>query len=244
MAELHEDRPEVYLIPDNFIDEQRIINGMFRLRFFIEGVLLALLAAVPLYLFVHLGLYPKIILIISICGPLFLWGNTGLNGDPLSIAHRNWKSWQKNRRLMLYDGTPHALRKSLADATFEKAETRDKLLSAMENIKEARRERSNAIQYVEGETFEFAQDSELEKWAIELLEEEEEPATPAEDTQKEEPMPSGQGDVIVYEKVSFSFLNDETDEEPKESAEVEDENGPPKVITTGKRLIIGKGELY
>ena len=39
------ERKSVYTIPDNFIDEGRVVRGMFRTRYFMEGLAMALVVA-------------------------------------------------------------------------------------------------------------------------------------------------------------------------------------------------------
>ena len=245
MAEIREDRPEIYLIPDNFIDEQRIINGLFRLRYFIEGKLMSLAVGIPLFLFVHIGFYPKIILIITACGPVFLFGNAGLNGDPISVAIRNYRSWKGKRQIMLFDNTPHALRKSLADATFEKEEARDKILNAVESIKDARREKASAVRYVEGETFEFSKDTELSEWSIEALreKEKEEKKRKAKRKKKEKAAPKPEKKQEIEVVRVFETLELPKQEEPAPAPE-EKISSQPKLTVSEERFIIGEGELY
>lgn len=81
-----EDKPKVYDIPENFIDESRIVNGMFETRKFIEGVIMALIV-LPIGLAIPASDFnTKIMIVTSVCGPLFLLGNAGFNGDPISTT--------------------------------------------------------------------------------------------------------------------------------------------------------------
>lgn len=246
MAEVREDRPEIYLIPDNFIDEQRIINGLFRLRYFIEGIILALIVGIPLFVSIHVGLYPKIIIMISVCGPVFLFGNAGLNGDPLSVALKNYRSWNRCRRIMLYEGTPHALRKSLADVTFDQEETRDKLLNAVESFKDARKERMGSMQYVEGETFEFKKDAFLTEWAIEVdAEKQTEKKSWRQSKKKTEGPEAKPAEDMIPEEEMYVFEEVELEPVPA-AAETTAEQQPeqPKITTAGQSIEIGEGDLY
>lgn len=109
MASDQPSRRKTYIIPDNFIDEGRIINGMFRTRYFVEAVILAVFAAMFALLIPVEKVTNKITLVVFIAGPFFALGITGISGDPLSVAAKNVFHWVKTRSLMLYDSNPRAL---------------------------------------------------------------------------------------------------------------------------------------
>lgn len=157
-----EDKPKVYDIPENFIDESRIVNGMFETRKFIEGVIMALIV-LPIGLAIPASDFnTKIMIVTSVCGPLFLLGNAGFNGDPISTTLVNAYKWFKYRGIMLYDFNARSLIKSPLAARMEKEQPRDKLVDMIDNIKEKQREKASNVVYVEGETFEFTKDKALE----------------------------------------------------------------------------------
>lgn len=157
---MNEDRPRIYSIPDNFIDESRIINGMFKTRNFVEGTVMGLLAAVPA-LFVQAEFRTKVMIIVAFAAPFFLLGNNGFNGDPISTTLKNAYTWLRKRRVMLYNSNSRALRETPLAAMMEEPAARDKILDLVDVFRENRKKRAAAIELIEGKTFEFAVDSDL-----------------------------------------------------------------------------------
>lgn len=153
---------KTYAIPENFVDESRIIKGMFRTRNFVEGCIMALLVGIPALLIPIEEFQTRIMVIVAIAGPFFLLGNAGFNGDPISTTLKNAKSWVKARGLMLYDSKAIPLKKSPLDAMLEREAPGDKILNVVDSVKEARRRKAAGVQYIEGVTFDFAPDDELE----------------------------------------------------------------------------------
>lgn len=156
-----EEKVKIYDIPDNFIDESRIFNGIFKTRNFVEGVVMALIAAIPALLIPASTLNTRIVILIAICGPFFLLGNAGYNGDPISTTILHAKAWYQGRGIMLYNANSRALKESPL-AYMESTELpRDKLVDMVNNWKNARRQRNERMVYIEGETFEFIDDMDL-----------------------------------------------------------------------------------
>lgn len=159
---VEEDKPKVYSIPENFLDESRIINGMFRTRNFIEGIIMGGVAAIPALLIPAESFNTRIALITVFAAPLFLLGNSGFNGDPISTTVKNARNWLKSRRMMLYNSGTRALKDTPLHVMMERPQPSDKILDLMDNLRESRMERAAKVRYIEGETFEFARDDELE----------------------------------------------------------------------------------
>ena len=97
------DREELreYLIPDNFIDESRIVNGMFKTRNFAEGVIMALAVALLANMIPTQSFETKVSVLVFFCTPFFLLGIQGINGDTVSTFLRNALSWGKTKGIMI-----------------------------------------------------------------------------------------------------------------------------------------------
>lgn len=156
-----DEKIRTYDIPDNFIDESRMLNGMFKTRNFIEGLIMALIAAVPAMLIPASTFNIRIVILVSICGPFFLLGNAGYNGDPISATFRHARAWRKGRGVMLYNANTRALKESPLTHMENTPQARDKLVEMVDSWKNARRLRSKNMVYIEGETFEFVEDDDL-----------------------------------------------------------------------------------
>lgn len=94
----------IYVIPDNFLDESRILGGMFKTKNFIEGVLLFAVSAFLISLIPGLTGYTKIVTIISVSSPLLCLGIIGINGDTLFFFLKTAAYWRQNKKIMLYNG--------------------------------------------------------------------------------------------------------------------------------------------
>lgn len=161
MAKTDLERIREYNIPMNFIDESRVINGMFKTRNFIEGCFLAALVGLPCWVGVHAPFEMKISLVVGLALPFFLVGISGINGDPLSTFLRNAVSWMRARGTMLYNYETRALAQAPIKTMMEEAGMNDRILDFVDSIKEkaAQKRRDNPL--VEGEDFVFAEDRSL-----------------------------------------------------------------------------------
>lgn len=158
---IDDDKPRVYSIPENFIDESRIFKGMFKTRNFIEGLILGGISAIPA-LFIPAGSFNSRVMIITVfAAPMFLLGNNGYNGDPISTTIRNAKNWFSARGMMLYNTGTRALKEAPLTTMMEKPQAKEKILDLLDSIREERRKRTTSVEYIEGETFVFAEDREL-----------------------------------------------------------------------------------
>ena len=158
---MEEDKPRVYAIPENFIDESRIVRGMFKTRNFIEGLIMGGISAIPALFIPAESFNTRVTLITAFAAPLFLLGNNGFNGDPISTTLKNARNWFRIRSLMLYNSGTRALKEAPLTVMMERPQASDKILDILDIIKENRREKAAKVKYIEGETFEFAEDSEL-----------------------------------------------------------------------------------
>lgn len=164
MAEISEKR-QVYYIPDNYIGESRIHIGQLsvRVRYLIDSLVIASALGIIAFLLIIFpmkdsALSAKIAVALVICGPGFVAGQIGYNGDPLSTAFSNFLSWRKSNRIRLYNTTPRLLGTDPVKALQEEGSSRDAIVTAysrlQENIKK-RREEGNLVQ---GQNFEFEYD--------------------------------------------------------------------------------------
>lgn len=158
------DREELreYLIPDNFIDESRIVNGIFKTRNFAEGVIMALAVALLANMIPTQSFETKVSVLVFACTPFFLLGIQGINGDTVSTFLRNALSWGKTKGIMLYNSQARALAQSPLDNMMEEEQLGDKVLDILDGIREKQRTRNGRHQLVEGQDFVFARDADLE----------------------------------------------------------------------------------
>lgn len=150
----------VYIIPDNFIDEGRIVRGMFRTRYFAEGVIMALVAALLVSLIPLDGMKEKITAYTLGCAPFFLLGITGIDGDPVFAFVKNYFNWHKKKGLYFYNGAARALAASPVENMMEAEDARVKLVEYVERMRK-KREESRTVELVEGVDFEFVEDKDL-----------------------------------------------------------------------------------
>ena len=153
---------KTYQIPENFVDDSRIIKGMFRTKNFIEAVIMVLIALIPAMLIPVQTISQRITAVILICGPFFVFGVVGINGDTLFTFFKNMKTWRGNRSLMLYNTTPRALKKAPLEAMMEAETAKDKLVDMYEKFRNSQATRDKKT-LIEGVNFEFKEDPTLKK---------------------------------------------------------------------------------
>lgn len=170
MAETPEKR-QVYYIPDNYISESRIHIGQmsFRVRNLIDSVALTLFFGIFAAAFILLAMKgtstsSKITAAIIICGPGFLLGQIGYNGDPISTTISNFFKWKKSNGIRLYNTTPRLLGSDPVKAMTENSNGRDAIVDAVSNMRENRRKKLEQNGLVEGENFEFEYDPSIDDY--------------------------------------------------------------------------------
>jgi len=164
-----EEKQNVYIIPENFIDEGRCIRGMFKTRNFIEGLVAALILGFPSLLIPFSAIEYKIGFCFVALGLPFAVVYNGFNGDATSVFLRYARHWFKNKDNMLYDEKLKVLKETPLDYMESQPSARDNLIDKVESIKE-KVIRQNDTEYIEGETFVFEEDEELEKLLVEMPE--------------------------------------------------------------------------
>ena len=170
MAEAPEKR-QVYYIPDNYISESRIHIGQmsFRVRNLIDSLVLTLFFGIFAAAFVFLVMKgtstsSKITAAIIICGPGFLLGQIGYNGDPISTTISNFFKWKKANGIRLYNTQPRLLGSDPVKAMLENNNGRDAIVDAVTNMRENRRKKLEQNGLVEGENFEFEYDPSIDDY--------------------------------------------------------------------------------
>lgn len=124
---------------------------------------MALFTAIPAFLVPVTTIKMRIALVVFLCGIPILVGIHGINGDPISVVLKSAHSWVRTRGVMLYNNETVALRTTpLADLQSEKR-LADSLIDAYEAFKEARKEKLENEEFIEGVTFEFAEDPVLKR---------------------------------------------------------------------------------
>lgn len=150
----------VYTIPENFIDEGRMVRGMFRTRYFLEGLAMALVVALIISFFPLNGLKEKITAYTLGCSPFLMLGITGIGGDPVFVFVKNCFTWLKQKGIYFYNGAARALASSPVENMMENEDARAKLNEYVERMRK-KREESRTLDLVEGVDFEFAEDKDL-----------------------------------------------------------------------------------
>ena len=186
---------KTYPIPDNFVDDSRVIKGMFRRNNFIEGIILALIM-LPIAMLVPVSTSSlRITAIILCCGPFFLLGIVGINGDTFFTFVRNFFAWRGNRTMMIYNSTPRALIKSPLEALMETETAKDKLIDTYERFRDKQKMKNAGVSLIEGVNFEFEDDPMLKRLYI--------------DYQKEQNEKKAKGDTKKKKKKAASSTNKE-----------------------------------
>lgn len=161
MSELSEKR-QVYYIPENYISESRLHIGQMtvRVRYLIDSLIISAVLGVVAFLFILLvmpdaGSSAKLTAAVIICGPGFVAGQIGYNGDPVSTTLKHLYKWLKNSEIRLYNTNPRLLGTDPVKALQEENSSRDTMAELYSNFRESMRRGADEGEMVEGETFEF-----------------------------------------------------------------------------------------
>ena len=131
----HKEQLAEYRIPDNFIDEPRIFMGAVKRRNFFEGILLALIGAVPGYLIPVREVTARITVMIVFCAPFLIIGTLGFNGDPISRTAKNYRNYIRSKGLKVYNPKIRILRFSPLEDMLNQKLTRDKVVEAYDSYR-------------------------------------------------------------------------------------------------------------
>lgn len=169
MAETPEKR-QVYYIPDNYIKENRVHVGQlsFRVRYLVDSLILTLISGVFALLFIFLvmkntSFSSKLTVGLIICGPGFLIGQIGYNGDPISTAFSSFLKWRKTSSIRLYNTTPRLLGSDPVKA-IQSSTGRDTIVEAVSNMRDSMKKKAEDGKLVEGENFEFEYDPSIDDY--------------------------------------------------------------------------------
>lgn len=146
----------IYAIPVNFQGESRALRGMFKLRFFVEGLALAIATFLiaSKYLKGIEDLPLQITVMILLCMGPFLFGCVGIGGEPITVALAGFFKWLGSRKVMLYNSNARATTRAQGDVLIKKEATRKTVGDVTDSVKKALIKRSVQV-YKEGENFEF-----------------------------------------------------------------------------------------
>ena len=157
MSEITEKR-QVYYIPDNYISESKLHIGQMtvRVRYLIDSLAMTAFLGIFAFIFIMLvmpeaGVSAKLTVAVIICGPGFVLGQVGYNGDPISTTLKNLMKWRKNNEIRLYNTNPRLLGTDPIKALQEDAGGRDAMIEVYTNIRETMRRNAVEGEMVEGE---------------------------------------------------------------------------------------------
>lgn len=152
-----------YNIPANYLDSGYVLNGRFPIRNGVEAVVLGFvgyficsLLPIPHFPDSWDGITYYMLIIL----PLMMLGAIGIAGDPLSVFIMDAIRWRKERKPYFYNHHGGAFRISAAQLLIEEPTLKDALASKLDAMRS--KIKGPAIQYVEGQNFQFAADPELE----------------------------------------------------------------------------------
>ena len=178
-----------YRIPTNYAKTGKIFRGMIAKRSLVDAIVLGVIGY---FLASLLPLEGDAVLsgYILIVGLFAIIGIVGIQGIPVSVYVVDWYKWTKRKkRPYLYNNHGGAYTVSSADLMLNEPQFRDTLADALDRMKAAMA--SKQPEYIEGETFEFADDPELLalKAAQEAQEEDDEDDESDEEYEQEEQTP-------------------------------------------------------
>ena len=210
------DTGEIYYIPENFIGESRIWQGRIRTRYLIDSVILGLLGGIIgiVLLFTVMAnadISAKITVAVITLAPGILLGQLGYNGDPISVAFMNFLSWRKNNQIRLFNTNMRLLGTDPVKAISEMETGKDKLVSKYQSWIEKKREEKESQEYVEGETFEFEEDPDMEAYTEENGDYDDESEGGFTDSVNRVEISSG-SDLDALDELFGSFDDDEEEE--------------------------------
>lgn len=165
------DKRQVYYIPDNYIGESRLHIGQMsvRVRYLIDSIVISLVLAVFAILLIAFPLKNstvgvKIAVALVICGPGFLLGQIGYNGDPISTTLSNLMNWTKTNQIRLYNTTPRLLGTDPVKAMQDDMAGRDVLVTAYSRLQESIKNKRAEGNLVAGSNFEFEYDPSIDEY--------------------------------------------------------------------------------
>lgn len=157
------ERRTIYNIPINYQGESRAIRGMFKMRFFVEGLALAIITFVatmkPFGQITDMPL--RITVTLLVCMGPFLFGTIGIGGEPITVAIAGLVKWLRSRKVMLYNSNARATTRAQGDIFVEREANRKTIDDVTESVKRKLMRKPTTV-YKEGENFEFVQNEYLD----------------------------------------------------------------------------------
>jgi hypothetical protein len=140
-----------------------------RVRYLIDSLAMTAFLGVFAFIFIMLvmpeaGVSAKLTVAVIICGPGFVLGQVGYNGDPISTTLKNLLKWRKNNEIRLYNTNPRLLGTDPIKALQEDAGGRDAMIEVYTNIRETMRRNAVEGEMVEGEDYEFRFDPGIDNY--------------------------------------------------------------------------------
>lgn len=153
-------RRKIYSIPSNYKDSGYIANGMIEARKAIDAAWLGVIGfcIAKLIPFSEGSALTGYILLI---GLFAIIGLIGINDIPVSTFLADSIKWSKRRDPYIYNTHGRAYAVTAADVMLNTPGFRDALADALDKAREAMQPKH--MDYIEGETFRFADDPDLEE---------------------------------------------------------------------------------
>ena len=165
------DKRQIYYIPENYISESRIHLGQssLRVRYLVDSAGMSLVLGLFAVLIISLtmkntGIQAKITVGLIICGPGFLIGQIGFNGDPISTAFRDYSVWRKTNQIRIYNSTPRLLGTDPVKALHEDGSGKDAIVEAINKVQLARKRKYEAEKLLANESFDFEFDPGIDRF--------------------------------------------------------------------------------
>ncbi len=146
---------DIYVIPENFIEGGRILNGMFKTRNFIEAVALALAVGIPLWFIPYPSIAVKLSVLISVVLPVFIMGIIGINDSSLLEFLQQFVKWKKNKRIMIYNTNTRSRDVRPVEVVLSQELPKDKIVKTIDTWRENKRNKSTGETFIEGRDFVF-----------------------------------------------------------------------------------------
>lgn len=152
-----------YPIPNNFVDESRILNGMLRTRFVVEAIISFVCVFLLCWIFIPSTVGVKLGITLSCSMPLALVAIVGINDDSLFAFVGALVSWRRNKQIMLYNDEAQTYKARPIDVMMSEVNPRDVMLNAYAEWKTNRLEGDTNVELIENVDFVFKEDTEYEK---------------------------------------------------------------------------------
>lgn len=209
---------EQYIIPTNFMETGYVLNGAVSVRNAIEAVILALFGFGICKLLPLPDGIESISYYIFIVAPFAMFGLYGIQGDPISVFVLDFIKWRRRRNPCFYNMHGQAYTQEAAEMLEDAPQFRDMLADMVDSVR--RKMATEDMDYVEGETFRFAEDPEqaaLKQAQEDIAAKKEEAAREEEEKRKlaeeeaKKPIISAQAGSVNAQKIAEMIKLDDLD---------------------------------